>query len=179
VFNKINSEQIRPLWSEALDVLQHAKYVTIVGYSLPQTDIYMQYFLRSAFGPNSDLQQITVFDPVLFKDGDPAGEGMRRRYRECFAPQFWNYICFRPHFEGGNDQSSRTIGVRQSGTEPSPGPFGTLLRNCARKPPADGSSTTHDMLPGNHCSRDVAFGNLSRRAFPGTLVIPWTPPARA
>jgi hypothetical protein len=56
----------------------------------------MQYFLKSAVGPNSDLQRITVFDPVLlFRDSEEAQE-MIRRYKECFSPQFSGRINFFP-----------------------------------------------------------------------------------
>jgi hypothetical protein len=95
VFNKMNSSKINAVWNAALEVLRNAKNIIIVGYSLPKTDIYMQYFLKSAIGPNSDLQKIMVFDPVLFKDNERNSE-MRQRYKECFSPQFSSRINFNP-----------------------------------------------------------------------------------
>lgn len=40
-----------------------------------------------------DLNQISVFDPVLYSDR-PENEEMRARYQECFAPQLHNRISF-------------------------------------------------------------------------------------
>jgi hypothetical protein len=95
VFNKMNSAAVNDVWKTALEVIRRAKNITIVGYSLPKTDIYMQYFLKSAVGPNSDLQKITVYDPALFKKNLTTQE-MEKRYLECFSPQFSNRINFRP-----------------------------------------------------------------------------------
>jgi len=95
VFNKMNAPVVNSVWKGALDLLRKVKHIIVVGYSLPKTDIYMQYFLKSAVGPNSDLQRIIVFDPVLFKD-DKETEEMKRRYEECFSPQFSNRIDFKP-----------------------------------------------------------------------------------
>jgi hypothetical protein len=95
VFNKMDSAKIDTVWKAALGVLRNAKNIIIVGYSLPKTDIYMQYFLKSAIGPNSDLQKIIVFDPILYKDGQKTAE-MKQRYQECFSPQFSGRIVFQP-----------------------------------------------------------------------------------
>lgn len=95
VFNKISQVQINQVWSKALNVLRNAKHIVVVGYSLPSTDVYMQYFLKSSVGPNSDLSKITVFDPVLFLDNEDSS-ALRRRYSECFSPQFQSRIDFRP-----------------------------------------------------------------------------------
>ena len=98
VFNKMNSGDVIPVWARALEILREAKHIILVGYSLPRTDIYMQYFLKSAVGPNSSLQKIIVFDPALFSN-DVRNEEMRKRYRECFSPQFQEQITFEPRVE--------------------------------------------------------------------------------
>ena len=95
VFNKMNTPVVDTVWRRALEVLRQAKQIIIVGYSLPKTDIYMQYFLKSAVGPNSDLSKIIVFNPVLFGESDEAAQ-MKRRYQECFSPQFSSRIIFEP-----------------------------------------------------------------------------------
>lgn len=95
VFNKTDSPKINSVWKAALTILRKAKNIVIVGYSLPKTDIYMQYFLKSAVGPNSNLQKIIVFDPVLFR-GDEKTAQMKPRYKECFSPQFSGRIIFEP-----------------------------------------------------------------------------------
>jgi hypothetical protein len=105
VFNKMNSGNVNPVWQRGLEILREAKHIIIVGYSLPKTDIYMQYFLKSAVGPNSSLQRIIVFDPTLFRK-DAANEEMRKRYRECFSPQFQEQITFEPQADQMFDDSN-------------------------------------------------------------------------
>lgn len=95
IFNKQSTAQQRTVWRVAMERLRTAKNVIIVGYSLPRTDIYMQYFLKAAFGPNIDLNRVIVFDPALYQ-GEQAGNAMMLRYAECFAPQLQNRIRFRP-----------------------------------------------------------------------------------
>jgi hypothetical protein len=100
IFNKLSSIAPNGMWRVALQRLRSAKNVIFVGYSLPRTDIYMQYFLKAALGPNVDLNRIFVFDPILFS-GTQAGHDMRARYEECFSPQLRNRIGFNPDPERG------------------------------------------------------------------------------
>ena len=95
VFNKTTDGRGSTMWATALERLRGAKNVVIVGYSLPQTDIYMQYFLKAAVGPNRNLNRITVFDPVMFTQSD-AKVSMQHRYESCFSPQLRNRIEFLP-----------------------------------------------------------------------------------
>lgn len=95
VFNKLSGDGPAPMWRAALERLRSARNIVIVGYSLPQTDIYMQYFLKAAIGPNRDLNRIVVFDPVLFTNGEGRAD-MQRRYETCFAPQLRRRIDFAP-----------------------------------------------------------------------------------
>lgn len=99
LFNKDTAALGSPMWAQALRELSDAKNVVVVGYSLPQTDIYMQYFLRSALGPNLELNKITVFDPSLFDTG-ASGANLMRRYQDCFSPQLQPRIKFQPSAEG-------------------------------------------------------------------------------
>jgi hypothetical protein len=75
----------------------------------------MQYFLKSAVGPNSDLQKIIVFNLTLFeeyegpvalttfdKSSTTAAE-MKNRYLECFSKQFSDRIVFQPTKQGFAD----------------------------------------------------------------------------
>ncbi|MGB8982398.1 MAG: hypothetical protein WCC12_11015, partial [Anaerolineales bacterium] len=83
------------IWRIAIERLREAKNIVIVGYSLPYTDIYMQYFFKAGLGPNVNLSKITVFNPVLSKDGNECTD-MEERYGKCFSPQLQNRILFRP-----------------------------------------------------------------------------------
>lgn len=95
LFNKNTAALGSAIWAQALKELREAKNIVVVGYSLPQTDIYMQYFLRAALGPNVDLNKITVYDPCLFGRGN-GGDGLKLRYQECFSPQLQRRIEFNP-----------------------------------------------------------------------------------
>ena len=95
IFNKLSMSDAAPMWKVALSRLRAAKKIFIVGYSLPRTDIYMQYVFKTALGPNRDLRGIVVFNPALFRE-DAEAEDMKRRYGECFAPQFQKLIDLRP-----------------------------------------------------------------------------------
>jgi NAD-dependent SIR2 family protein deacetylase len=111
VFNKMSNDAPTSMWQAAMERLRQAKNIIVVGYSLPQTDIYMQYFLKTALGPNLNLNQIIVFDPVLFTNSD-SDKAMRARYESCFAPQLRGRIEFQPPL-----QTSPGIQVRPGTTE--------------------------------------------------------------
>lgn len=95
VFNKLQSQDVSNVWTKALEVLRQAKHLIIVGYSLPRTDIYMQYFLKAAVGPNSNLSRVFVFNPSLWNDSEGA-KLMKDRYADCFSAQFKDRIEFHP-----------------------------------------------------------------------------------
>jgi hypothetical protein len=103
VFNKASVEIGAPIWKAGMEALRGCKNLIICGYSLPITDTYMQYFLKSALGPNADLDQIFVFDPALFEPG-PAGPALRDRYSKCFSAQFEKQIKFNPDTTGINSR---------------------------------------------------------------------------
>lgn len=85
--------QMEQVWQRAYKALAQAKNIVVVGYSLPRTDIYMQYFLKAAIGGNQDLMKITVFDPILHTD-TPGNEALRNRYRACFSSHFQRRVDF-------------------------------------------------------------------------------------
>ncbi len=95
IFNKMTNETPSKMWQVGLEKLRSAKNIVIVGYSLPQTDIYMQYFLKAALGPNLNLNKIFVFDPLLFSD-TAGSKAMISRYESCFSPQIRSRIDFKP-----------------------------------------------------------------------------------
>ena len=100
IFNKFTSGPQTEMWKEALNHLRNTKNLIIVGYSLPRTYIYMQYFLKAALGPNLGLNKIIVFDPILHRS-DQSAEDMRDRYASCFSPQLQSRIMFNPPFHKG------------------------------------------------------------------------------
>jgi hypothetical protein len=100
VFNKVTNSVGKDVWSHALQVLRSCKNLIICGYSLPATDIYMQYFLKAALGPNKDLNRIYVFDPTLFDRHDTErGNALRERYARNFSEPIQRRIEFQPWIE--------------------------------------------------------------------------------
>lgn len=95
IFNKLSTTSPNKIWSAGQNRLRDAINVIFVGYSLPRTDIYMQYFLKAALGPNANLNRVFVFDPVLYRNDDSCRE-MKLRYEDCFAPQLRSRITFTP-----------------------------------------------------------------------------------
>ncbi|MEW6401134.1 MAG: hypothetical protein AB1649_05000 [Chloroflexota bacterium] len=104
VLNKAFAGSEQKTWKVALQRLREAKNIVIVGYSLPITDIYMQYFFKAGLGPNINLNKIFVFDPVLFRDANSCRE-MEQRYESCFSPQLKRRIIFRPQRSNGMFES--------------------------------------------------------------------------
>ena len=97
IFNKATETVGTGAWACAMQAMRHCKNLIICGYSLPQTDIYMQYFLKAALGPNRDLNKIFVFDPILFA-AEPEAEGtaLKSRYAGNFSDPIQKRIEFQP-----------------------------------------------------------------------------------
>ncbi len=94
IFSKTTSP-VASVWARALSRLRSARRVIIIGYSMPQTDVYMSYFLKSALGPNERLERVIVIDPCLSNNTAEA-DAMRHRYLNCFAQQLENRLEFNP-----------------------------------------------------------------------------------
>lgn len=96
IFNKLSTTTPGEMWKVALQRLNEAHNVIFVGYSLPPTDIYMQYFLKAGLGPNLNINEIHVFDPAAAA----TGAQLKERYQTCFSPQLRSRITF--HESGTN-----------------------------------------------------------------------------
>lgn len=97
VFNKASQSIGAEAWAAALDALRCCKNLIVCGYSLPITDIYMQYFLKAALGPNQNLNKIFVFDPCLFlPERKSDGDALKQRYGSNFAAPIQKRIDYSP-----------------------------------------------------------------------------------
>jgi hypothetical protein len=101
VSNKMIQGHMTRVWNRALEILRGAKNVIFVGYSFPETDTYVRYFLKAGLGAASNLNKIFVFDPVLFTEGTNPDE-MKRRYSLCVADSFQPRVTFRPYDHVGD-----------------------------------------------------------------------------
>ena len=106
--NKHHNAASNASWGLAMTRLREAKNVIFVGYSFPSTDVYMQFFLKTALGPNQNLSEVYIFDPVLWdKSNDTKVKEMRNRYETCFSEQFRPRINFNPLGANNMDNSKR------------------------------------------------------------------------
>lgn len=106
VFNKSGGGTDSGIWKCALQRLKEAHNVIIIGYSLPKSDVYMQYFFKAGIGPNTNIQKIIVFNPELWSD---RGAAMKSRYASCFSEQLSARINFQPHIEQADKQVAGTL----------------------------------------------------------------------
>ncbi|MDK9707431.1 MAG: hypothetical protein OEL83_10310 [Desulforhopalus sp.] len=95
ISNKSASPAGEEIWGRALTELRNAKNVVFIGYSLPTTDIYMQFFIKAALGPNKGLEKVIVIDPV-FNEPSQECEDMKVRYKNCFSEQLRRRLSFSP-----------------------------------------------------------------------------------
>jgi hypothetical protein len=117
VFNKLAGKSASSMWAAALHHLRAAKNVVIVGYSLPQTDNYMQYFLKASLGPNVDLDKLVVFDPVLFSATQECDD-MKHWYESCFSAQLRKRIVFEPKSGNESQKGTAEAFVNMLGSKP-------------------------------------------------------------
>lgn len=75
----IEAKFLRPVWSRALQELQTAGRIFIVGYSFPETDQFFKYLLGLALATNNDLSEVWVLNP---------GSGIAQRFEQLFVPYF-------------------------------------------------------------------------------------------
>jgi hypothetical protein len=52
-----------PIWQTAAAALAAAEHVLFVGYSFPESDTYMRYFLGASLVENVNLESIRILDP--------------------------------------------------------------------------------------------------------------------
>jgi hypothetical protein len=83
-WNKTLNPRVLAEWQLASTMLAEANYIRIIGYSLPATDTYVRYLLKSAAMRSPHLKRIDVL--CL----DPSGE-VRARYDEFIAFRYYNF----------------------------------------------------------------------------------------
>lgn len=63
-FKATSDRRFDPIWKAAGDALATANRVIFVGYSFPQSDSHMRYFLAAHLVRNIDLDRISIVDPL-------------------------------------------------------------------------------------------------------------------
>lgn len=77
-WNKTNHKKIQGAWKLAFELLAKTNYLTIIGYSLPQTDSYIKYLLINAIKQNDNLKKISIINP------DDKSNTIQNRYSNFF-----------------------------------------------------------------------------------------------
>jgi hypothetical protein len=56
-------EALRSQWAGASNAIADADAIWFIGYSFPETDSFMRFFLAAALGTNAGLKQLLIIDP--------------------------------------------------------------------------------------------------------------------
>ena len=105
-WNKSLDDNIRPIWSSAFQAIRNADHIRFVGYSLPETDVYMRYLIKSAATKSQRLSRISV----ICKD-DSTGS-IRQRYNAFIS--FHRYKFFsRDYLEVLGDCNTTRCSVNE------------------------------------------------------------------
>jgi len=101
ISNKSLSIDSEKIWKTALERISNCKNLVIVGYSLPKTDIYFQFFLKAALGPNKDFDKLIIYNPEIFSDLKNCD--LKKRYINCFPEQLQERIEFPTPMNNSNN----------------------------------------------------------------------------
>ncbi|HEX3357765.1 MAG TPA: SIR2 family protein [Tepidisphaeraceae bacterium] len=72
-------------WRGATEALKHADAVWFVGYSFPESDSFMRYFLASGLATNTRIRQLVVIDPDMAVKKRSLTIFRAERLKEVFA----------------------------------------------------------------------------------------------
>jgi SIR2-like domain len=100
-------------WVGASDAIANADAIWFIGYSFPETDSYMRYFLASALCKNVKLTQLAVIDPNFRTSSIARNLFKSPSLREAFVsfPVYWEEILFEQLLQRKPIQESVTPGV--------------------------------------------------------------------
>jgi hypothetical protein len=109
------------VWARAVAELKSATRICIIGYSMPQSDLFFKYLLTLALSENHGLYKLLVVDksssPGLrsANQGSPPPGSLEGRYHELLDPLFRERrFFFYPHgfemFAGSGDQACVALG---------------------------------------------------------------------
>lgn len=73
---------LRPVWAQALKVLERATRICIIGYSMPPIDAFFRYLLTLALARNHNLYKLVVVDLASQARFDVQGHPVKPRQLE-------------------------------------------------------------------------------------------------
>lgn len=83
-WNKTITSQIEKEWDAAYQLLSSANYIFVVGYSLPDSDAYVKYLLKSSVMKSENLKKIDV----LCKDNDGSVKNRYNSFITLPSPKY-------------------------------------------------------------------------------------------
>lgn len=84
-WNKGNNIKLLSSWKLARKLLEEANHIRIIGYSLPVSDAYIKYLLKSSILDSFHLKSIDVLNL------DPSGE-IKKRYDDFIEFSYYRFI---------------------------------------------------------------------------------------
>jgi NAD-dependent SIR2 family protein deacetylase len=88
---------LQPVWKKAMEEIQRATRICIIGYSMPEMDSFFKYLLTLGLAENDQLYKLIVVDKAAQNlqswnssspDVDPTVETVEHRYRRMLAQLF-------------------------------------------------------------------------------------------
>lgn len=83
-WNKYSNKDLKMIWKKAHKLLASANHIRILGYSLPVSDSYIKYFLKSALLESQHLKSIDVICR------DPFGD-VKRQYDDFIDFKYYKF----------------------------------------------------------------------------------------
>ncbi len=86
---------IQPVWRSAVEALNKANRICIIGYSMPETDSFFKFLLALGLAENQQLYKFVVVDlspiagpPFGRPEGEPQKQTIEERYRQMLETLF-------------------------------------------------------------------------------------------
>ncbi len=79
-----------PIWSRALQALQQAGRIFIIGYSMPEADAFFQYMLGLALATNEEIDQVIVVNPT-----PEAQQRFKQLFQQSFSQRKLRFVQLR------------------------------------------------------------------------------------
>jgi len=113
-------EQVNNAWEKAGQLLANANQIRIIGYSLPESDVYVRYLFKAAIYISRNLKQVDVWC-------DDPDHSVEHRYKNLFEERFSHFYSdltenILPKY---TNQKHESIGV--------PGPTSSTHYFCSGK----------------------------------------------
>jgi SIR2-like domain len=76
-WRKLFAKEVVKVWKKALDEIERATRIVVIGFSMPDTDLHFKFLLASGLRRNVSLREIVFVDP--------AGNAVTERARQLFG----------------------------------------------------------------------------------------------